>query len=92
MQIVHAGANSPYLTSKDIALTVVSSLPDMTAPHHEMTEEDIENIISDFAAAALRVHEAGFDAVQLHGAHGYLMSQFASPLFNHRTDKWGGKP
>jgi len=51
-----------------------------------MTDEEIEGIIADFVAAGIRVREAGFDAVQLHGAHGYLMSQFASPLFNHRTD------
>jgi len=55
-----------------------------------MTDEEIEAIISDFASAALRAREAGFDAVQLHGAHGYLMSQIQSPLFNRRTDRWGG--
>lgn len=90
MQIVHAGANSGYLSSKGIALSAVSSLPEMTKVHTEMTEEDIESIISDFAAAGIRVREAGFDAVQLHGAHGYLMSQFVSPLYNHRSDRWGG--
>jgi 2,4-dienoyl-CoA reductase-like NADH-dependent reductase (Old Yellow Enzyme family) len=57
-----------------------------------MTEEDIETIIADFAAAARRGVEAGFDAIQLHGAHGYLMSQFISPLTNFRTDRWGGSP
>ena len=55
-----------------------------------MTDVEIEGIVSDFAAAAARARQAGFDAVQLHGAHGYLMSQFLSPLFNHRTDRWGG--
>ena len=60
--------------------------------HHEMTDEEIEGIIADFVAAGVRVREAGFDAVQLHGAHGYLFSQFASPLFNHRNDRWGGSP
>ena len=55
-----------------------------------MTEGEIEGIIDDFASAAARARQAGFDAVQLHGAHGYLMSQFLSPLFNLRSDRWGG--
>ncbi|MDD5288229.1 MAG: NADH:flavin oxidoreductase [Dehalococcoidales bacterium] len=92
MQIVHAGTNSAYLPSKGVTLAAVSSLPELTKAHREMTGEDIEGVIADFVAAGLRVREAGFDAVQLHGAHGYLMSQFVSPLTNHRTDKWGGNP
>jgi len=62
----------------------------MTRAHREMTDEEIEGIMSDFVAAAVRGREAGFDAVQLHGAHGYLMSQIQSTIFNHRTDRWGG--
>lgn len=92
MQIVHGGTNSAYLSAKGTTLQAVSSLPDMAPAHREMTDEEIEGIISDFVAAGMRVREAGFDAVQLHGAHGYLMSQFVSPLFNHRTDRWGGSP
>ena len=57
-----------------------------------MADEDIEGIIDSFAEAAVRAKEAGFDAVQLHGAHGYLMSQFMSPLYNQRADRWGGSP
>jgi 2,4-dienoyl-CoA reductase-like NADH-dependent reductase (Old Yellow Enzyme family) len=92
MQIVHAGINSPYLVRKGQTLLAVSRLPELSRPHREMTEEEIEGIISDFAAAAVRVREAGFDAVQLHGAHGYLLSQFVSPLYNQRTDRWGESP
>ena len=92
MQIVHAGINSGYLSQKRIDLCAVSALPDVERKHHEMTDEEIEGIIADFVAAGVRVREAGFDAVQLHGAHGYLFSQFASPLFNHRNDRWGGSP
>ncbi len=92
MQIVHAGINSGYLSHKGIDLCAVSKLPDVERKHHEMTDEEIEGIIADFVAAGVRVREAGFDAVQLHGAHGYLFSQFASPLFNHRHDRWGGSP
>jgi 2,4-dienoyl-CoA reductase-like NADH-dependent reductase (Old Yellow Enzyme family) len=57
-----------------------------------MTADEVEEIVSDFGAAAGRAQEAGFDAVQLHGAHGYLMSQFLSPQSNLRTDEWGGSP
>ncbi len=92
MQIVHAGINSNYLYQKGITVLAVSNNPKVERPHREMTEEDIDTIISQFTAAAVRVREAGFDAVQLHGAHGYLMSQFLSPLQNHRTDHWGGSP
>lgn len=92
MQIVHAGVNSGYLVRKGYTLMAVSKLAEMSRPHREMTDDDIEGIINNFPAAAVRVREAGFDAVQLHGAHGYLMTQFASPLFNHRTDRWGGNP
>ncbi|MEJ2696277.1 MAG: NADH:flavin oxidoreductase [Candidatus Sulfobium sp.] len=54
--------------------------------------EDIARIISDFAGAAARAKQAGFDAVQLHAAHGFLLSQFLSPAFNGRTDDYGGSP
>jgi 2,4-dienoyl-CoA reductase-like NADH-dependent reductase (Old Yellow Enzyme family) len=93
MQIVHGGINSGFFAQKDASLCAVSHIPKLAArTHHEMTGDEIEGIIADFIAAGVRVREAGFDAVQLHGAHGYLISQFVSPLFNHRTDKWGGSP
>ena len=56
----------------------------------EMTEDDILEMIKAFGAAAKRAVEAGADAVQLHAAHGYLISEFLSPFFNVRTDSWGG--
>ena len=92
MQIVHAGINSPYLVRKGYTLLAVSKKPELSRPHQEMTEKEIKGIIKDFADAAVRVREAGFDAVQIHGAHGYLLSQFVSPIFNQRTDRWGGSP
>ena len=56
----------------------------------EMTEEEIEEIIVGFGDAAERAIQAGFDGIQIHGAHGYLISQFLSRDVNKRTDKWGG--
>jgi len=90
LQIVHAGIGSVYLPHNNIACQAVSPMPNLERPHKEMSESEIEDIISGFAAAALRAKNAGFDAVQLHGAHGYLMSQFLSPVNNLRTDRWGG--
>ncbi|KXF54867.1 NADH:flavin oxidoreductase [Rhodococcus sp. SC4] len=65
--------------------------PGATAPR-ELTSAEIEDIIERFANAAAVCEEAGFDGVQVHGAHGYLVAQFLSPLSNQRTDEWGGDP
>lgn len=56
----------------------------------EMTKDEINHLITSFGKAANRVKQAGFDGVELHGAHGYLLSQFLSPHFNQRTDEYGG--
>ncbi len=90
LQIVHAGANSPYLADRGIMRLAPSRVESSGFTHCEMTAGEIEAIIRDFGAAAARAREAGFDAVQLHGAHGYLLSQFLSPLTNKRADIWGG--
>lgn len=55
-----------------------------------MTVEDIQSLVASFAEAALRVKKSGFDGVELHGAHGYLLSQFLMPYYNRRTDQYGG--
>ena len=56
----------------------------------EMSAEQITGVVRDFADAAVRAVDAGFDTIEIHGAHGYLLHQFQSPLINTRTDAWGG--
>jgi 2,4-dienoyl-CoA reductase-like NADH-dependent reductase (Old Yellow Enzyme family) len=56
----------------------------------EMDEQDIKEVIQAFGKGAERAKKAGFDGVQLHGAHGYLLCQFLSPYLNQREDRWGG--
>jgi 2,4-dienoyl-CoA reductase-like NADH-dependent reductase (Old Yellow Enzyme family) len=55
-----------------------------------MTAEDIEMVVDQFAAAGRRAWDAGFDVIEIHAAHGYLLHEFLSPLSNHRTDAYGG--
>ena len=93
MQIAHCGTGSETTarTGGDyMAVSVTDKMPDYGNPAREMTEEDIQGIIDAFGQAARRVEAAGFDGVQVHGAHGYLVSQFLTPRSNLRQDKWGG--
>ena len=62
----------------------------LSQPAREMTTKEISMLIDAYAQAAGRAKEASFDAVQLHGAHGYLINQFISPFVNRRIDQWGG--
>ncbi len=57
---------------------------------HELAKQEIADIVEAFAAAAKRAHAAGFRVIELHGAHGYLINEFLSPLSNQRTDEYGG--
>ena len=56
----------------------------------ELTREEIHKLVEDFSRAAGRAKESGFDAVEIHGAHGYLITQFLSPYYNRRSDEYGG--
>ncbi len=91
MQIHHAGRESHFLGSQGQALgpSAIPSIVFRTTPR-EMTLEDIKEAVAAFGSAAVRAKEAGFDAVEIHGAHGYLLTQFLSALSNRRTDAYGG--
>jgi len=93
MQIVHGGAgslNAAQTGGEYMAVSLIDNLPEFGREAREMKEEDIQEIIEAFGQAARRAQEAGFDGVQIHGAHGYLVSQFLSPRTNQRSDRWGG--
>jgi 2,4-dienoyl-CoA reductase-like NADH-dependent reductase (Old Yellow Enzyme family) len=90
VQLAHAGCQ---------AATGLSGLPSMGPSFYErdkapvcreMTTLEIDDVIEAFVAGALRAQKAGFDGVQIHAAHGYLLSQFLSPYFNKRRDAYGG--
>lgn len=57
---------------------------------HELTADEIQGVVRQFAEATRRALEAGFEVVEIHGAHGYLIGEFLSPHSNHRTDAYGG--
>jgi 2,4-dienoyl-CoA reductase-like NADH-dependent reductase (Old Yellow Enzyme family) len=90
IQISHAGVNSKFAFPQGTMMQAVSDVPDLVSPYHVMNDAEIRSTVSAFAEAARRAVAAGFDAIQIHGAHGYLLSQFLSPLNNRRHDKWGG--
>jgi 2,4-dienoyl-CoA reductase-like NADH-dependent reductase (Old Yellow Enzyme family) len=85
IQLAHAG----YHSNKPKGPSLVQIRPGFFCS--EMTITDIHQAIEDFALAAVRAQKAGFDGVQIHAGHGYLLSQFLSPYFNKRKDEYGGK-
>ncbi len=89
LQINHGGRQcSRQAVTQPVAPSAVSTHNGRVP--REMTHDEICSAIDAFAQAARRAQLAGFDAVQLHGAHGYLIGQFLSPLSNRRSDAWGG--
>jgi len=94
VQLFHGGRESAkFLKEKgEIArgVSVIGNDPYFSGEYKALTGDEIREIIAAFGNAARRAQEAGFDAVQLHGAHAYLLSQFLSPFTNRRDDDWGG--
>jgi 2,4-dienoyl-CoA reductase-like NADH-dependent reductase (Old Yellow Enzyme family) len=90
MQLAHAGffAGAKLTGQTPLAPSNVEGFS--KTPRREMTAEDINGLVKAYGAAAVRAKAAGFDGIQIHSAHGYLLSQFLSPAFNHRNDEYGG--
>jgi NADPH2 dehydrogenase len=89
IQLAHAGRKSQVTNSISVAPTAIAFSEEYSVPV-ALTVDEIRSIVQQFTNAASRAVAAGFDAVELHAAHGYLINQFLSPLTNHRTDEYGG--
>ena len=89
MQITHAGAKASVKLTNNKPFGP-SSVETKDCNCREMTKAEIFQTIRDFKNAVVRAKNAGFDGVQIHAAHGFLLSQFLSPFFNKRTDEYGG--
>lgn len=94
MQLAHAGRQSPvYVTREPLAPSAVPlDILGAYAKPRALTGAEIEDFIGRFARGAGLARETGFTGIQLHAAHGYLLSDFLSPQLNQRTDEWGGSP
>jgi 2,4-dienoyl-CoA reductase-like NADH-dependent reductase (Old Yellow Enzyme family) len=93
IQLYHGGREARYVKTKKwlpLAPSVITDDSYYKGNYREITRAEIEEVIEAFGLATNRARQAGFDAVQLHGAHGYLPSQFLSPYTNRRQDDWGG--
>ena len=89
-QLNHAGAAAnSQITGRPVLGASEVQMPKFPQVPAAMTAQDIQKVVADFAAAALRAKKAGFDGVEIHSAHGYLLNQFYSPLTNKRKDAYG---
>jgi 2,4-dienoyl-CoA reductase-like NADH-dependent reductase (Old Yellow Enzyme family)/thioredoxin reductase len=91
-QMYHPGRQSKHAVNGNVQPSAPSAIKDpfcMDLPR-EISIEEIHQIVRDFGAAARRAKEAGFDGIEIHAAHGYLISEFLSPFTNKRVDEYGG--
>jgi 2,4-dienoyl-CoA reductase-like NADH-dependent reductase (Old Yellow Enzyme family) len=90
MQLAHAGGLADRELTRREALGPSVMTQDAAPLNREMTREDIRQVVEAFGEGAARAERAGLDGVQIHAAHGYLLSEFLSPFYNKRTDAYGG--
>ncbi|MCT4597797.1 MAG: NADH:flavin oxidoreductase [Vallitalea sp.] len=91
MQLAYGGTKTTYNTS-DRIIYAPSEIPERSTNTigKAMSKSDIDYVINAFAEASLRCKKAGFDGIEIHGAHTYLINQFLSPYYNNRSDEYGG--
>lgn len=89
IQLAHAGRKCEVEKETIIAPSAIAFDEKYKTPK-EMSREDIKNVIESFKNAAKRAKDIGYDVIELHGAHGYLINEFLSPLSNKRSDEYGG--
>ncbi|KIV54238.1 NADPH dehydrogenase [Aneurinibacillus migulanus] len=89
IQLAHAGRKARLNDTTIVAPSAIPFDEESQVPH-ELTEAEIDDVVEAWRQGARRAREAGFDIVEIHGAHGYLINEFLSPLSNKRTDKYGG--
>ncbi|MGA7417284.1 MAG: FAD-dependent oxidoreductase [Acidimicrobiales bacterium] len=89
-QVYHPGASRHGINPNAVLAPSSVQDPYEAFMPHPLTEEEIEELVVAFAHAIRRAKEAGLDAAEIHGAHGYLVNEFFSPYFNRRSDRWGG--
>lgn len=89
IQLAHAGRKCSINSENIVAPSPVAFSHDYQTPR-ELTKKEIQTIVQSFKLGAQRSLEAGFDIIEIHGAHGYLINEFLSPLSNQRTDEYGG--
>jgi len=92
MQIVYGGSQTEHPDASKMNIYGPSAVKNLVSgiTPKEATKDDIRVIVMKFGDAAARAKKAGFDAVEIHAAHGYLLSQFLTPFYNRRTDEYGG--
>lgn len=91
LQIAHGGSRSmSKITGENVISVSARRKNDYGDAVKEASETEIRSIVAAFADAVVRAKAAGFDGVELHAAHGYLLSEFVSPVLNKRRDRWGG--
>lgn len=92
LQIVYGGSQNDHPEKESMEIFGPSAIENIVfgVTPKEATKEDIKKIVTLFGEAALRGKKAGFDGVQIHAAHGYLLNQFLTPYYNRRTDEYGG--